>query len=359
MKKKNLNLQFFKFVYSWIIILFHLSNETALHWNGGYFGVDFYLLVAGYFMFSSYNGQIEKGELQSPYRYLKKRFFRLFPWCLTAFLFAVCIRYGVIERIHSPVILLDRFSGDIWEILMIKWSGINNGLNLVNGPDWTMSSMCIAGFLIWSCLYIDKRRFLYLLMPLSLMLGFGVWQHLSSASVDAWTGFTTFGTMRAWLVMCLSYYSVCLVKHMQKTPFNFKGKTLLTATEVLIHIFVIVVMMHRASKYYQWMIILLFMIEISIAMSGHSYLSKLLQGNRFIEYLGELSMSLFLMHSPLMHLFSWKYDMTAWSYVQLIPFFITVLVAAIIHHAFTKWIISVARAWKDRLRKLVISDLTV
>ena len=41
MKRKNLNLQFFKFIYAWSIILFHLSNYTELHWNGGYFGVDF------------------------------------------------------------------------------------------------------------------------------------------------------------------------------------------------------------------------------------------------------------------------------------------------------------------------------
>ena len=356
MKKKNLNLQFFKFIYAWIIILFHLSNYTELHWNGGYFGVDFYLLVAGYFMFSSYYNQTEKDEIQTPYHYLKKRFIRLFPWCFTAFLTAAFVRYGIIEQIRSPFMLLDRFSGDIWEILMIKWSGMNDGLNLVNGPDWTMSSMCIAGFLIWACLYIDRHRFLCLFMPLSIMLGVGVWQHLPSASVDAWTGLTTFGTLRAWIVMCLSYYVVCIVKKMQKTPFNWKGKTILTATEVLIHLFVIVVMMHRASKYYQWMIILLFMIEISIAMSGHSYLSKLLQNNRVVEYLGELSMSLFLMHSPLIHLFTWKYDMADWSYVQLIPFFVTVLVVAIIHHAFTKWIITIVRVLKGKLRKHIISD---
>lgn len=203
---RNRSLDLFKFLYSWVIVYYHLLCSTTGAVRGGFFAVDFYLLTAGLFLFLSFEKQEEAKRLITPGQYFGHRFSRLFPWAFTAFLLAAVVQRLIIDRVTSPIALLDYFSGDIWEILLVKWTGMSEGGLMLNAPVWTMSSMLLVGFLIWSCMYHGKQKFLDILMPLTLILGVGVWRHVPSDNTQDWIGFTAFGTFRAWLVMCLGYY---------------------------------------------------------------------------------------------------------------------------------------------------------
>lgn len=335
MNKRNADLDFFKFLYAWIIVLFHLTAKSQIHCVGGFYGVDFFLLVAGLFFFQSYEKQCAANRLITPGQYLKKRFLRFFPWSMTAFLFAFVAWRIVLEPVHSVGDVADAFSSDIWEILMVKWCGINEGGNLLNGPAWTLSAMCIVGFFLWSCLYYWKDKFLHLVMPLTLCLGYALWRHLESASFDAWVGFTAFGTLRAWLVMSLGYYALQLTKKLRQIRFNRWGKLLLTAFEIGAHVFILLVMFRRSTRYYQWLCTLLFLLTTAIAVSGHSYLNTFLDKCRFTGFLGELSFSVFLIHAPLQAMYVRWHDVSAWSRPQL-DYLALVLAAAVAHLFVTK-----------------------
>lgn len=245
---------------------------------------------------------------------------------------------------------MDAFTSDIWEILMIKWCGINEGANILNGPAWTLSSMCIVGFFIWGCLYYWGDKFLRVLMPLSLCVGFAVWRHLDSAAFDAWVGFTTFGTMRAWLVMSLGYYSLQIAKKLRELRLNRLCKLLLTVFEAAAHGLILVLMFYRNTRYCQWFATLLFLVTTAIAVSGHSYLDALLRKCRISSLLGELSFSVFLVHTPLQAMYLWKHDVSAWTYPK-VSYIAVVLAVAVVHLYATKaaiWLVSCLRV---RLRR--------
>lgn len=278
---------------------------------------------------------------------------RFLPWSTTAFLVAVFVELVWIHPTTSVTAWIDHFSGYIWELLMISWNGMNNNAILLNSPAWTLSAMLIVGFFIWTFMYHYKRHFLTLIMPLTLVFGFGYWTHLPSADTELWLGFTTFGTFRTWLIMCLSYDCIPLTRNLSDYPLNKVGKSLLTTAEILIHVFAILVMFNRAERYYQWLLTLLFMISIVIAQSGHSYLARFLTKSKLAFFLGELNMSIYLMHVSVIRVFRHMYDISKWSYNELLPLFAVLLVVSIAHYYGTKWIIKcVSALWKSFKRMI-------
>lgn len=342
MRSKNNDIQLFKFLYSWIIVLFHLNNYAlSIECPGGYYGVEFYLLSAGIFLFSSYERQLADGRLNTPGQYLWKRFSRFFIWSTTAFIFAAVVEYGLVHPVHSKWEMLDHFSSDIWEILMIKWNGMNDNTLLLNGPAWTLSSMCIVGFLIWGCLYFYNERFLKLFMPLTLIVGFGFWRHLDSAGTQVWIGFTAFGTFRTWLVMCLSFYCLQLAKKLTKLNLNKWGISLCTSAELLLHAICIVIIFNRSTRYYQWLVTLLLLVSIAIAFSGKTWMVRWTDGSKIVSFLGELSLSIYLTHIPVMELFNWQFDISGWSYREMLLLFAAIVAASLLHLTVTKWIIRI------------------
>ena len=77
MKSKNNDIQLFKFLYCWIIVLYHLKNYTSgITCPGGSFGVEYFLMSSGVFLFMAFERQKENGKLQTPGQYLWKRFSR-------------------------------------------------------------------------------------------------------------------------------------------------------------------------------------------------------------------------------------------------------------------------------------------
>ena len=47
MKKRNGNVELLRFLFAWIIVLFH----GGLHFKGGYLAVEFFFTITGFFQF--------------------------------------------------------------------------------------------------------------------------------------------------------------------------------------------------------------------------------------------------------------------------------------------------------------------
>lgn len=350
MKTQNQDIQFFKFVYSCVIVIYHLAASSGITCPGGYCAVEFFLLSAGLFLFLSFARGEEKGTVMTPVQYAAKRFGRFFPWALTAFLLTVFVQRILIGKVFSPVAWMDYFSKDIWELLLISANGMNDNTYFVNSPAWTLSAMLIAGFFIWTLLFYYKKQFWSLVLPLTLVFGYGYWMHLPSANTELWIGFTTFGLFRTWIVMCLSGLCVPFARKLSGISFNKKGRILLTSLEVLIHVFALAVMFSRAQRHYQWLLTALFVICLAIALSGHSYLAKASEKSRLVSMLGNLSMSVYLVHTAVIMAFGYVFDMSNWSYLQLLPVFAAVLLVAVLHQYVTKWCITISRRMFEKIK---------
>ena len=329
-KEKNNAIYFWKFVYAFFVMYYHFYEATEEHFLSGRYGVEFYLLTAGAFLFMAYERQTSAGEgYQSPYSFLKKRFSRFFPWAFTGLLFAAAATYGFLRPVGSFEKLVDALSNDIWEILLIKMNGMNYNRPLLNGPAWTLSSMLITQFFIWSCLYHFREKFIDLLMPLTIVVGLGMWRFIDDASVKIWIGFTTFGTFRAWIVICTGYYALRMAYHLKGIHFNNKGKLVLTAIELLCHLFAIWVMLSKNTRYYQWCCLLVFIIATAIELSGHSRFNDFLNKIPFIGFLGELSMCIYLTHGTVWKIWLFRYPDPYEMYSHMVSFTLAVFASSL------------------------------
>ena len=356
MKSQNLDIHFFKFLYSCMIVIYHLAGSTAITCVGGYCGVEYFLLSAGLFLFLSFEKGEKRGLNLTPGQYLKKRFARFFPWCITGYLLVLVVQRVLIDKTASLGQWADYFAKDIWEVLMINMNGMNNNEYLLNSPAWTLSAMLIVGFFIWALMYYYKNLFIRIIMPLTLVIGFGVWTHLPSANTERWMGFTNFGTFRTYLVFCLGYYCLQLAKKLAEIPFTKAGKCVLTIAEIIIHIFSLTIMFLRAERYYQWLITALFMVAIAIAMSGHSHLAQVLSKFKFIQFLGNLSMSIYLVHVAVTIAFRHVFDISAWGYIELIPVFAAVLLVSILHYYGTDWLWKLVTKAGEKTKKHLVKE---
>ena len=356
MKSKNLDIQFFKFLYSCIIVIYHLAAHTSISCPGGYCGVEFFLLSAGLFLFMSFEKGEERGKPHTPGQYLFRRFSRFLPWSATGLILTIFVEYVLIKKVATFGAWADLFAKGFWEFFMVNMNGMNNDVLLINGPAWTLSAMLIVGFFIWVLMYYYKKPFIQLIMPLTLVIGFGIWAHLPSANTERWIGFTNFGTFRTWLIFCLSYYCLQLGKKMSGVSFTKAGKWGLTITELLCHTISLVIIFARAERYYQWLITFLFGIAIAIAISGHSYLAEFLGKFKGIQFLGDVSMSIYLVHSAVILLFLDRFSIKAWGYADLLPLFAAVLVVSLAHYYGTKLIVYISDKIRPHARKVLIKE---
>lgn len=338
-KQRNLNIDLMKFLYSWCIVFYHFYSSTGLHFVSGYYAVEFYLLAAGIFFFQAW----ERSENELPQKYIYKRFIRFLPWSTTAFIFTFVVR-RVIVAANTPRQLIEYLSRDVWEILLIKMNGINHGGGLLNSPAWTLSAMLLVEVVLLGCLFCNKKAVINVVIPVSLIVGFGFWRNTGNGSVNAWVGFTTFGVLRAWLNYGCAYYCLKLSEYLRDIDFNIRGRFVLTIIETLCHCFAVLAMLYTGSRYWQWCVLLAFMIALSIALSGHSLWGGMLEKiSGPVKYLGAFSLSIYLMHWPISRYFEYIYPKNSELYAHVAPYAAAVLAGSLAHYLITTGLI---RFWR-------------
>lgn len=350
--QRNLNIDLLKFVYAWMLVFYHFYSETSLHVKQGRMAVEYFLIVAGVFFFMAY----ERDENAPPQKYIFKRFLRFLPWSTVAFIFTFVLKRMIISP-HTAKELVDYLSGDIWEVLLIKMNGLNNGAALLNSPAWTLSTMLLVEIIMLGCLYCNKKVFVHIVLPVTIMMGFGVWRHIDSADVNVWTGYTTFGMIRTWLSYGCAYYCLQITQYLQTVRFNFAGKALLTVIETLCHALAVWVMLNRDSRNWQWCVMLAFVIAVPIAMSGHSLWNDLLHKlSWLIKFLGAYSLSIYLIHRPISRWFEHIYPSTDELYTHVWEYIIAVIVGALVYYFITTGLIRFWRTYGAKIKGIFVES---
>ncbi len=302
--------------------------------------MEFFLICSGAFLFRSFEKAENMPKQLNPVQYAKKRFLRMFPWALTAFVFTFVVKRLYLDRCFSLGQLANCLSGDIWEILLVKINGMNLNTPLLNGPAWTISAMLIVGFILWGFLYYDKKRiFRDWLMPASLLFSYGIWRHLESGDHQVWIGWTTFAVFRTYIGMCLGYYAYRLAGKLSKIQLSPLGSRMLSLAEITLHIAAALIILKRDTRNFQWLASLIFMLSIAIAMAKKSSLSRLLDKIKAIDFLGDFSMSVYLTHYGVKLLVEKHFMQSHWNANVVIVYFGAVMIVSLIHHFFTRWFV--------------------
>lgn len=291
-----------------IVMMFHFYSNGTKHFPGGFLGVEFFAILAGFLMYSAWDRhQVSDlpldGRRQYWLGYMKKRYIRFFWYGLAAFIAAFFVVRIWRDGVRGIAGISDALSVDIWEILQLKILGLNRGRRLLNGPAWTMGCMLFVEFFILGMLTFWEQKFLMFLMPLSVIFGTGYWMNLEDANSKIFRTFFTFGMLRIYILTCTGIFSYLLCKKLKGICFSRAGRWVLTAAEPLGYAACVLIMLYRNSRYYQFCFILIAAFVLAVSFSGKSFAGSTLPASTFTNFCAEFSLSLYLTHNTVIVVF--------------------------------------------------------
>lgn len=158
MTKKNYAIEFYRVIATLIICIHHMQGKCGLSiFTHGDLLVDFFFILSGLFLAGSFIREKE----HSGSRYFIKRVKRLYPEYLWAAIIAI-ISYSIIGKFDVNLALP--------ELFMVQNTGLFSGG--FNYPCWYLSTLMIAGFLIYEFLKYNKDLFVKIIAPLLVLAGY-------------------------------------------------------------------------------------------------------------------------------------------------------------------------------------------
>ena len=266
------------------------TDATIVFWAGS-IGVEFFFLVSGYLLAKkamNTNTNDDLGELT--YKYIKKKVLSFFPYILLAFIVAIPFYYSLQNLKRSDLI------NSVWDLLLLTISGIQYHRFL--GVVWYISAMLICMVLLYPLIIKYKKKFIHIIGPIIVILigGYIGQKYGNIANPWQWNGFIYKGLIRAFFEISLGVLLYDFSEKIKKVNFTKLGKTMLTVVEIIgfISIFIIVNLKDAHNKY-DFIMILLLSISISLAFSEKTLLLKYCN-NKFFYFLEKISLPMYLNH---------------------------------------------------------------
>ena len=175
-----------------------------------------------------------------------------------------------------------------------------------------------------------EKRFTTLICPLVLLIGYGYWRHIPDADHDIWVGFTTFGVLRVFMLVCLAWYCWKLIQRLRKIRFTKTGSVVLGVVELLLYGGALALLMHFNTRSFRWMVTLMFVLAVTISASGASFTHRLMPAGKVTRWLGELSMGVYLTHYPIMRIYKQLWPEAKEMFYHKFSFLAVVLVTSVL-----------------------------
>lgn len=352
-----------KFFYAWIIVIFHFYSFTHEHFQGGGTSVEFFLIVSGAFFFAGYKRRTEnisaEEQLNYPVQYIKRRLLRFLPYTLPAFIVAFIVQVVITDTgkgVNSAAHVIDIFVRNIWELPLVSMCGLHGGREMINGVTWTISAMLIVEFLILNLLVRGEKTFCTFLAPMAILIGCGFWTQIGDSSHLLWHGFTTFGVIRTFIMTCAGIYAWKGAKWLSKQKISNKGRWILTVAEISLHIIVVISMAYRNNRYYRMFLALLFTLSIIITLSQQGYTAKWFKQNKITDFLGEWSMTIYVVHKAI-GIFLYKFYESPYEYYrQKYIFGVLVILVSLAALYLARWINHIAPIIVTKARSIFIDE---
>lgn len=317
--KRNGGMDFWKFAFSIIIVLFHsrgFAGNSSPIFIGGSIAVDFFFIVSGVYMTKNvYEHNHDDNSLgKNTLNFMKRKICGLMPNIVVAYVFALIFIF-----IRNPVsikVMVKKIVGSVWELLFVTQAGLH--MNDINGVTWYIGAMLISMLIIYPLLLKFKDTFSYIIAPIMviLILGF-VYQNWSSIRGPwVWTGYAYRGLVRGFveiLIGCICYH---VGSYIQKYSYTKLMKYIFTLIEYGSNLFVFVYIYKNDAIKWEMFIIMLFAISITISYAQVSIFSGVMNNNVF-SWLGKFSFSLYLAHVSIAHIMSSVFKNQ--SYMEIVP----------------------------------------
>ncbi len=226
-------------------------------------------------------------------QYILKKWFSVLPESVLSWIIGFLI-ICISEAMPIKSVIL-RFMGSMWEPLFISMTGLGQqGINFVV---WYISAMLICMAILYPLLRKHHGIMIYLVIPITSLCIFGFFfrNYGHPRGPSNWLGWTYKGVLRAFAELgigCLLYY---LSKKIRSYEYTRLGQWIITLTESVLYIVVIYFMYLTGASKYDYFIIVLLAIAVSLTFSG-SGIDKNLFNNNIVLWLGRFSVPLYFSH---------------------------------------------------------------
>lgn len=328
MKQRNATVDFLKFVFAIIIVIFHgkniaLGNEVPV-FIGGSIGVDFFFIVSGYYMAYS--------ALKKPYSveslgidtldFMKHKISGLLPNFYVAWIIGFIVSH-IFDNQSLIAVIKDGISA-FWELIFVTESGLM-GFR-ANAVTWYISAMLLAMLILYPLLRKYKDTYFYVLCPIIVifLLGITYQEFANLRKPHAWIdGFIYKSLIRATMEIALGTIIYKLSKYISKIEFTILSRVLFFIIEVLAIGGVIIYSFDHEGSKIDWYLVAALAIGVMISASSVSLSANIFRGRIFV-WMGEFSFSLFLGHGYWSHALAKMEFMRALPYMQRMTVYIII-----------------------------------
>lgn len=294
----NIELDLLKFISVWMVIFLHYSSlflEKAVC-IGGYICVEIFFIVSGYLMCTG----LERIQPDMPIgistaKFIGKKIKRLYPYVLVAF----CVYY--IPLWNGSMQLSGEIENQIWGILLLSQTGLGGGGAI--GHTWYISVMLLGMTILVPILIFDKKnKIMFVYSPVIAAFCYAFLK-TRYGTVQAEVYFLAAdgigihpNLLRGIAGMCLGIFIYHISKLLKKVTVKRIYWSMKILEILLIGVCYGIIMQRHAFDYWDFITILLLMMIVFIAVS-FEYKVKREKIYKIINYLGKLSLPLYLFQS--------------------------------------------------------------
>lgn len=285
------NIDFLRFILALIIMMFHSRRYFELSTlNHGNVGVDFFFIIAGFFLFIN----IKPSDTLT---FVKKRFLRLVPmiWFLLLIVFISSLFISEIQFSFNNHLLR------IFLLDTIGLSPLTTGKNTGLVVSWFVSVLFITSIFYFYINKLFEKKYLNLIIGLITLFSYITYYSNNGFATDGHTEviyhLLPIGVLRGLGGIGIGYFISDLYKN-TKLQTSTKLKTLLfSGLEIYLSIFLIyyILFSSKLPGHTGFSFILMFTILFYLFTLKQGFLSKVLD-NDFCAKLGSYSYSMYIMH---------------------------------------------------------------
>lgn len=303
LQKRNGAIDFWKFVFSLVIVLFHTFHYRSINgiqpFISGNSSVEFFFLVSGYLMAQSAckNNALypDKSNLgKTTFHFMKRKIKGLYPEFAVAWMLSFVVMHLAKESFALTSITKDFLTG-IWELCLLRMSGLAG--YRANVVTWYISAMILAMLILYPLLFKFKDTFLFIFAPcLSIFLLGYMYQTFGSLNAGtAWENFYYRGFMRALADMALGCILWKICQGIKKYQYTQLARILFSTVELCGYLICLIWMFGKHSDKMSFVVLMIFAVCVPITFS-HEGIAAPLFDNRLCYFLGKASFSLYIGH---------------------------------------------------------------
>lgn len=305
MKNHNSLIDFYRFVFSVVIVCFHSRYLTYLGYipfKDGYTVVEFFFILSGFLLsksaISKDSTEIKEIAFDTVHE-VKKRAINMYYYFIPSFVFYFIILNLKEDRFHINLIpsMIKDLGNSVFELLYLPMSGL--GKYHYGAVLWYISALFISILIIYPIMRRFKELFFLVIAPILVLFCYGYHfvNYGNISTVYEWNGFFYAGIPRAIGGICLGcicfYVSLLTTK---RSNYNGKSYSILSS---IVEIVLLLTVLYLMNTYYKekvdFIIIMLFFVLIYLSFTRDNWLNALFD-KKIWHLLGNFSISIYFSH---------------------------------------------------------------